>query len=480
MGRIGQFLVFVVLLAGEVGLGAGESTAVVAQSRPNVLLICVDDLKPLLGCYGDSLAKTPNLDRLAAGGVRFERAYCNQAVCAPSRNALLTGLRPQTLGIYDLGTNFRVGRPEAITLGQHFRAQGYYAESLGKIFHVGHGNGDDARSWDVESWKAKVSQYAVAEHGSTGTETKGVAYESADVPDNQYADGQTADEAIVRLRAARERGTPFFLAVGFLKPHLPFVAPQKYWDLYQRDELPVLDGRRPEGAVEAAFHESTEVLGPVAQQKVPSAAQAAEMRHGYFANISYLDAQVGKVLGALESSGLADRTIVVFLSDHGYQVGEHGLWGKTSNFEYDARVPLLIRSPVQQSGPGETSSLVELIDVFPTLAELCGLPQPAGLEGVSLVPVLRDGGMRVKAAARTQHPRPAYYDRTPAGEPQLMGYSVRTESARYTEWRDWKTGVVQGRELYLESDEPGELRNVVGDAAAADVLRECERLLRQD
>jgi iduronate 2-sulfatase len=201
------------------------------------------------------------------------------------------------------------------------------------------------------------------------------------------------------------------------------------------------------------------------------------MRHGYFANISYFDAQVGRVLAALDASGVADRTIVVFLSDHGYQVGEHGLWGKTSNFEYDARVPLLIRNPVGSTQPGSTDSLAELIDLFPTLTELCGLPQPEGLEGSSLVPVLQNAEARVKAAAMTQHPRPAYYDRTPSGEPQLMGYSVRTASARYTEWRDWATGRTTSRELYLQSDEPAELRNVVDDPAAAGVLRECVELL---
>ncbi|HCP12964.1 MAG TPA: iduronate sulfatase [Planctomycetaceae bacterium] len=479
----------VVLLVMSVCIGrlvAAES----AEVRPNVLFIMADDYRPELGAYG-SAALTPHLDRLAASARLFRRAYCQQAVCNPSRSSLLTGRRPDSLQIWNNSVHFRERNPDVMTLPLWFRRHGYQTRCAGKIFHNWH----TKIHGDPVSWSAPEFLH-FANHGddlakvvgelppNRAATTKGFGYagpgicECRDVPDEAYYDGRVAAEAVRLLGEFGDQ--PFFLAVGFWKPHAQFNAPQKYWDLYQRDELPVLDGRRPEGAVEAAFHESTEVLGPVAQQKVPSAAQAAEMRHGYFANISYLDAQVGKVLGALESNGLADRTIVVFLSDHGYQVGEHGLWGKTSNFEYDARVPLLIRSPVQQSGPGETSSLVELIDVFPTLAELCGLPQPAGLEGVSLVPVLRDGGMRVKAAARTQHPRPAYYDRTPAGEPQLMGYSVRTESARYTEWRDWKTGVVQGRELYLESDEPGELRNVAGDAAAVDVLRECERLLRQD
>jgi iduronate 2-sulfatase len=206
-----------------------------SAARPNVLLLCVDDLKPALGCYGDALAKSPNLDRLAARGVRFDRAYCNQAVCSPSRNALMAGLRPQTLGIYDLPTHFRKAAPDAVTVGQYFKRHGYRTEGLGKIFHVGHGNIDDADSWSVPSWRPKGGGYALKESTEGARESntgpKGAAYESADVPDNQYADGLIAEEAIVRLRAAKERkDQPFFLAVGFLKPHLPFVAPKKYWD----------------------------------------------------------------------------------------------------------------------------------------------------------------------------------------------------------------------------------------------------------
>ncbi len=472
MGRIVQFLVFVVLLAGEVGLGAGESTAVVAQSRPNVLLICVDDLKPLLGCYGDSLAKTPNLDRLAAGGVRFERAYCNQAVCAPSRNALLTGLRPQTLGIYDLGTNFRVGRPEAITLGQHFRAQGYYAESLGKIFHVGHGNGDDARSWDVESWKAKVSQYAVAEHGSTGTETKGVAYESADVPDNQYADGQTADEAIVRLRAARERGTPFFLAVGFLKPHLPFVAPQKYWDLHDREKfVPAGLQTPPAGAPQWAPQFGGELRN---YRDLPKQGRLSDdlqrtLIHGYYAAASYMDAQTGRVLDELQRLGLRDNTIVVLWGDHGWHLGDHGMWCKHTNYEQAARIPLIVSMPGAKAGVS-SAAFIEAVDVYPTLSELAGLPQPTGLDGRSFAKLLSD-----PASQHRDHVIHVY-PRTAEGRGSLLGRAIRTERYRLVEWKPAGGAAAEAEyELYDYAADPQESVNLAG--TQPETVRALQKLL---
>ena len=210
----------------------------------------------------------------------------------------------------------------------------------------------------------------------------------------------------------------------------------------------------------------------------PTPEQVAEMRHGYFANISYMDAQVGKVLEALEKSGVADRTIVTFISDHGYHIGEHTLWGKTSNFELDARVPMMIRAPGMTTAGQKTASLTELIDLFPTLTELCTLPRPEGLEGTSLLPVLLDPTKSLKTAAFTQHPRPAYFDRTPAKLPESMGVSVRTPQARYTEWRDWKTGETLARELYSDSDEPSETRNRIDDPSARSILQEVQRQLQ--
>ncbi|MBM3843455.1 MAG: iduronate sulfatase, partial [Verrucomicrobia bacterium] len=264
------------------------------------------------------------------------------------------------------------------------------------------------------------------------------------------------------------RDRPFFLAVGFWKPHAPFNAPKRYWDLYDRARLPPVDLRAPAGAPEVALHDGREILGLPGPGRIsPDAALVAEMRHGYFANISYLDAQLGKVLDALDVSGVASRTVVVFAGDHGFHLGEHGLWGKTSNFELDARVPLLIALPGSGSRGVATRAFAELVDLFPTLNAACGLPAVPGLDGLSLLPVLRDPAAAVKPAAFSQHPRPAYYDREPAKVPRAMGYSVRTDAVRYTEWRDWASGSVIARELYDAVADGGETRNRAGDPALA-------------
>jgi iduronate 2-sulfatase len=460
-----------------------------AADRPNVLLLVADDLRAELATY-DSPAITPHLQRLAQQSLQFDRAYCQQAVCNPSRSSFLTGRRPDSLRIWNNGTHFRELNPGIITLPQWFKEQGYTTRCVGKIFHNWH----TAVHGDRMSWSADEFLH-YANHGDdvaqvTGelppnraTTTTGFGYantgicECRDVPDEAYFDGRVAAEAVRVLEEVKSG--PFFLAVGFWKPHAQFNAPQRYWDLYDRSQLPPLNPSRPAGAPELAFHESTEVLGPVDKQHQPTPAEAAEMRHGYFANISYMDAQLGKVLEALAASGVAERTIVIFLSDHGYHLGEHTLWGKTSNFELDARVPLLIHRPGLPSAGQRTQSLAELIDLFPTLTDLCGLPQPAGLEGRSLLPVLENPAVEVKEAAYTQHPRPAYFDRTPTRQPAAMGVSVRTRQARYTEWRDWQTGSVLARELYADDDEPAETRNLADTPAAAELQAAATQLLWQ-
>jgi len=301
--------------------------------------------------------------------------------------------------------------------------------------------------------------------------------ECRDVPDEAYFDGRVAAEAVRVLAEVKDR--PFFLAVGFWKPHAPFNAPKKYWDLYDRAKLPPLNPARPEGAPELAFHQSTEILGPVKEQVQPTTAQAAEMRHGYFANISYLDAQLGKVLDALERSGVANNTVITFVGDHGYHLGEHTLWGKTSNFEYDARVPFMIARADGKNAGTRTDSFAELVDLFPTLVDLCGLPMPQGLDGDSLAPVVADPSKSVKPAAYTQHPRPAYFDREPEKRPKAMGYSVRTGDVRYTEWRDWNTGEVVTRELYDHSKDAAELKNQARKPEMATVEAQAAELLKQ-
>lgn len=456
--------------------------------RPNVLFIVADDLRVELASYG-SAARTPNLDRLAKTSLQFDRAYCQQAVCNPSRSSFLTGRRPDTLRIWNNSTHFREPNPDVTTIPLWFKEHGYTTRCAGKIFHNWHTKVEgDPRSWSEPAFLhfanhgddiAKVDGPLPPNFAQTtvgfGYEKPGIC-ECRDVPDEAYYDGRVAAEAVRVLDEVKDR--PFFLAVGFWKPHAQFNAPKRYWDLYNRDELPVLNAQRPDNAPDVAFHQSTEVLGPAVNQKRPTPEQVAEMRHGYFANISYMDAQVGKVLEALEKSGVADRTIVTFISDHGYHIGEHSLWGKTSNFELDARVPMMIRAPGMTTAGQKTASLTELIDLFPTLTELCTLPRPEGLEGTSLLPVLLDPTKSLKTAAFTQHPRPAYFDRTPAKLPESMGVSVRTPQARYTEWRDWKTGETLARELYSDSDEPSETRNRIDDPSARSILQEVQRQLQ--
>jgi iduronate 2-sulfatase len=459
-----------------------------AADRPNVLFIAADDLRADLGCYGGA-AKTPHLDALAARGVRFDRAYCQQAVCNPSRSSFLTGRRPDALHLWVNGTHFREKNPDVVTLPQFFKDSGYETRCVGKIFHNWHTKEKgDRRSWSADEF------LHYANHGDDTPRVTGELppnlsravtrdygkvplCERRDVPDEAYFDGRVAAEAVKTLAGVRDK--PFFLAVGFWKPHAPFNAPKAYWDLYDPKKLPPLDGARPKGVPLVALHDSTEVLGPPQKRFEPTAEQAAEMRHGYLANISYMDAQVGKVLKALDEHKLVDRTVVVFVSDHGYHVGEHTLWGKTSCFEYDARVPLIVAAPGARAAGKPTPALVELVDLYPTLAEACGLKPPAGLDGVSLAPVLADPAKEVKAAAFTQHPRPAYADRTPTGLPDAMGYSARTAAGRYTEWRDWATGKVLGAEFYEHPGDAAELTSRTDDPACADAVRAARAALHR-
>jgi iduronate 2-sulfatase len=444
-----------------------------ADVKPNVLFIAVDDLKPLLGCYGDAIVKSPNIDRLAARGVLFERAYANQAVCSPSRNALLTGLRPQTLGIYDLGTNFRQARPDAVTLPQYFRSAGYRTEAMGKIFHVGHGNHEDPASWSVPHWQAKTVAYLLPENrakeGLTREEAlfsnaavdpaklpRGAAYEAADVPDDAYPDGKIADEAIRRLRAAKNKpDEPWFIAVGFLKPHLPFCAPKKYWSLYDAEafQLPT-QKTPPEGAPKFApttwgelrQYSDIPATGPLTDE------QARKLIHGYHAAVSYVDAQLGRVLDALDDLGLAKNTVIVLWGDHGWHLGDHGQWCKHTNYEQAAHLPLIVAAPGVKIG-ARSAALVENVDIYPTLCELAGLPAPQGLEGASFAPVLRDPALPTKESIIHVYPR---------GE--LLGRAIRTARYRLVEWK--KPGAAAETavfELYDYETDPAETKNLASD-----------------
>jgi len=444
------------------------SLANAADSRPNVLFIAADDLRVELGCYGQSHVRSPHIDELASHGTLFTHAYCQQTVCNPSRASLLTGLRPDTLQIWDLPTHFRTHRPDAVTLPQMFMQQGYVSQCVGKIFH----------NFRQDEWKGDPASWSVPavlhynNHGNDKPQINGelppdlatlTPAECRDVPDNAYFDGRVADAAVTAMRDLKQRGEPFFLAVGFWKPHTPFNAPKKYWDLYDRDTIPVPDNLA--GPTDAT--EFTLTSDRFDGRAHPD--QLRELHHAHLACISYMDAQLGRVLGELDQLGLRENTIIVFWSDHGLHVGEHGLEKKTTAFELDAHVPLIIAAPGRE-GAQRTDALVELIDLYPTLADLCGLTPPAGLEGVSLAPLLSDPDATVKDAALTQTTRPNY---PKLNEPiDVMGYSLRTPRYRYIEWRDFKTGAVRERELYDEEHDPGEMTNLASRADQSQTLDE--------
>ncbi len=460
-----QVMVAIVALLGSL-LGSLPSNA--AEARPNVLFIAVDDLRAELGCYGASHIHSPNINALAASGRLFERAYCQQAVCNPSRTSLMTGMRPDSIGVTGNHSHFRANHPDVVTLPQHFKNHGYHAAAIGKIYHGVFPEGASITKWDTmgdpESWSVPAirfgPRYYYTEEGIAAAKsiylkvykpknsapddwTKklvfGPASEAPDVSDSTLYDGKVADAAVVALRERKDSNKPFFLAVGFIKPHSPYVAPKKYFDLYKDVALPT-DTEFPSNAPSFAGHGSGELRRYTDQPKrgaIPDANQR-RVRQAYFACVSYIDAQIGRVLSELDRLGLGENTIVVLWGDHGYHLGEQGLWGKTTNFELDSRVPLIVRTPEMKAAGKPTSSLVELVDLYPTLAELAGLPITKQLEGKSFVPILNDPAATTKTASLSQYPRGG----------GLMGYSIRTKTNRLTQWVHRKSGELRATELY--------------------------------
>ena len=450
-----------------------QGRAAGGDTKPNVLFIVFDDQDTKLGCYGDTFAKTPNLDRLAARGMVFERAYCQQPICNPSRASFMTGRRPDTLRLWSIPTNLRELHPDIVTMPQWFMRHGYFAQGIGKIYHNWaqkiHG---DPASWSVPQlmhWDQHDREKPVLPEGTPlpPNFARDPLCECRDVPDEAYFDGRIAKLATEALRGFAKTKQPFFLAVGIWKPHSPFNAPKRYWDLYQRDQVPPIEApERPIHAPELAFHVNHEFMGMPPKNRTLDEAAKRELRHGYYAAISYADAQIGKVLDELKRLDLERNTIVVMIGDNGLQVGEHTSWGKMTLFQLDARVPLIIAAPGQTKTGAKTRSLAELIDVYPTLVDLCGLPVPDGVDGVSLRAVLQDPTAVVKPAALSQHPRPALYW-SKQKEPSVMGYALYTDRWRYSEWRDFRTGRVVGQELYDQEVDPAETINLAGSVAAA-------------
>lgn len=438
-----------------------SSFAQAPEKKPNVLFIAVDDLRPELGCYDSKLVKSPNIDKLASMGTLFERAYCQQAVCSPSRVSLLCGQRPDTTKCWDLKTKFRSIQPDIVTLPQYFKNNGYHSYRLGKIFHLGHGQSEDMISWTTVS-NARGKQYIQAKKGTKPT------VEAADVPDNRYNEGAYTDDAIKAMKRFKKKGTPFFLAVGYRKPHLPFCAPKKYWDMYEREAIPDAPiVHPPKDASKYALTNFGELrkYDGIPKKGPLSEAQRKELRHGYLACVSYVDAQIGRLLDALKSEGLEKNTVIILWGDHGWKLNDYGSWCKHTNMEIDTHVPLILAAPGYKGGQ-RSKALVEFVDIYPTLTELCNFKIPAQCEGSSMVPLLNNPDLPWKSAAFSQYPRRG-----------LMGYTIRSGDWRYTEWIDKKKGEVVDRELYNHKDSSLDTENRINDPALTDTVKKLSQQL---
>lgn len=460
--------------------------------KPNILFIAVDDLKPMLGSYGDKDIISPNMDALAERSVQFNNAYCQQAVCAVSRVSLFSGLRPDQTKVWDLKTNMRDVNPDVVTLPQYFKQQGYETVGLGKLMHGAKNN--DPVSWSIPYRESKELSYpegyTYPANGKYQSKEIHKAYrqsrkqklgwketnqylknmglapsvECLDVPDGAYKDGAVALAGIDLLEELSSNKKPFFLALGFNKPHLPFAAPKKYWDMYERDNIQLHPYQEDAiGAPDYAYHTWGELrnYSDIPQQGSVAAEQQKELIHGYRACVSYVDAQIGLVMDKLDELGLRENTIIVLWGDHGFHLGDHGLWCKHSNFEQATRVPMMISAPGMQQGK-QANTMAEFVDIYPTLCELSDLPVGQHLDGQSLVSALKDNKVQIKDYAISQYPR---------GN-KVMGYSLRTNQYRLTLWLK---GEFRKAKVYTNPDIVGvELYDYTKDPLEKESLAEKE------
>lgn len=484
----GTWLLMAGALVGQaLPIGHGE------RDKKNVLFVVSDDLNTDLGCYGHPQVKSPNIDRLAARAVRFDRAYCQFPLCNPSRASFLTGRRPNTTGVLENSTHFRQNIPNVVTLPQWFQRHGYHVARVGKLYHygvpsqIGTDGLDDPPSWQQvvnprgrdKDDEPKIFSLREGQFGGT------LSWLAADGTDEEQTDGIGAASAIQLMEQIKDR--PFFLAVGFYRPHTPYVAPKPYFELYPTSAMrlfpldEVLRDRQGKPAAALTVNPPHYGISPDLQ---------AQAKQAYYASITFMDAQLGKLLDALDRLQLADNTIVVFTSDHGYHLGQHGMWQKQSLYEESARVPLLIADPASPRRGLTTTRLAELVDLYPTLAELCGLPAPEGTEGISLAPVLNDPQAATKPYALTQVRR-ASGPSTPAptkaqtktvetkkkqaATPPFPGYALRDERYRFVEWDGGNRGI----ELYDEVDDPAERFNLADDPNHQETLRRMREHLRE-
>jgi arylsulfatase A-like enzyme len=497
----------------SLSMHAAEST----KKKPNILFLPIDDLKPILACYGNSVVKTPNIDRLASLGVVFMNAHCQQAVCGPSRASLLTGLYPDSTGIFDLKTKIRDINPNILTLPQYFSQNGYETAGVGKTFDPRSVDKQrDKQSWTIPYKKhflfnKKVSRPVAGyqnpetkqrfralkqrlhDAGKTDAKSRKKAIQCSpgsrpptecyDVPDDAYADGALTNTALKLLEQLTKQHKPFFLAVGFHKPHLPFVAPKKYWDMYDRSKIKLAPFQQiPKNGVKVALHASGELRNGYSdiplKGQLPEKLQK-ELIHGYYASISYVDAQVGRLLDKLDELKIADNTIICLWGDHGWHLGDHGMWCKHSNFEQAVRVPLIIAAPQMKAKGKISESVVGLIDIFPTLCQLADLPIPKHLQGVSLVKILNDPKATVKTVQLSQFPR-NYNGK------KYMGYTLRSKRYRYIAWIDKPNFSVKSEfktpsfvELYDYETDPMEKVNIAALPENNKLIKSFEKNLKK-
>lgn len=462
LSNLGKMLLFCGLLVGS--LSCTSKTE--APRKLNVLMIAVDDLRPELGAYGNQLIKTPNIDRLASEGVLFKNAYCNIPVCGASRASLLTGTRPTKHRYLRYDERADQKYPEAIPISQHFKDNGYTTISNGKIFHV---QEDHTQSWD-ENWRLQKDgagwrNYLRPENKALETPEggRGPAFEAVEVPDSAYYDGQLALKTIRDLKQLKDTEKPFFLSVGFVKPHLPFNAPQRYWDLYQRSDFsPTRPDNWPANAPKQAFHRFGELrsYSGIPQEGPVDDSLSVTLQHGYYAATSYVDQLIGSVLDALEASGLRESTIVVLWGDHGWNLGEHGLWCKHCNFNTSLQAPLIISAPDMPKSK-LAPSLVEFVDIYPTIAELCGLSIPSTVEGKSLMPVLENPQAHHKDFIISQFQK---------------GLTIKTERYAYTEWRGAEDNLLSNM-LFDHENDLEETINLAGNPEYASLVDSLSTLM---
>ncbi len=438
------------------------SSAESVDSQPNVVVFLIDDLRVDLGTYGSKHVISPNIDKLAEKGVKFTQAYAQQAICGPSRVSIMTGLRPETLGLYtiDRSGRLRPNHPGVVSMPQLFKQNGYKTVSIGKVYHS---VTDDQENWETHI-KKLPNYYAIE-----GNEEAKFAYEAGDVADDFYKDGKVANDAITQLKALKD--DKFLMVVGFSKPHLPFNAPKKYWDLYDREQFEVPSRKKPDNIYKLALTNWNELrmYGGTPKKGDVDDQTTKTLIHAYYATVSYMDAQLGRVMNALDELKLRDNTLVVFMSDHGYKLGEYGTWNKHSNMELDTRVPLIIsrETRYKDSKQNATShALVENIDVMPTIAQAAGLKAPK-MDGKSLLPLLDNPDAPWSEAAYSLHSRGKKY----------MGVSVTDGIWRYTEWRDANSQELKFKELFYHKDSDIADANVVDQPKHAATVKKMQTLL---